>query len=239
MAEPRGLIDGKVGESLFHQPLSRYFRENAVPELFRKVEGVDDERLLAIITALIVENRLESCLQALMPRYATLSQSNETTFSAKIRILEALNLVPLLLTEEAHLIRKIRNAFAHDLEKLRLDELEPELTRKLTNAARRAYAGKTNSPTTDVREAFQQVSFHCIIGFDLYGDNIAALNEKIRKAQFVSDLEADVKARNDRVLAEALSHPPIGTEQQGDLLVTRYPGGLAVVSNASSDDDAV
>lgn len=66
----RALTEGMPGESLFWSgmlDLSTY--ENELPELFRKVKGMSDHRLLAIVTALIVEDRV-SCLLSTL--FATL-----------------------------------------------------------------------------------------------------------------------------------------------------------------------
>ena len=97
----RALADGVPGESLFFHPFLVYFPQSDVPDLFKKAEGVSDDRLLAVVTALIVENRIEKCLRAFMPKFEKLSNSK---FWLKVRLLEALNFVPQLVIEEADLL---------------------------------------------------------------------------------------------------------------------------------------
>lgn len=47
------IFDGPEGESLFKQPVLPIFRQNPLPELFKKAEQSDD-RLMALLTALVV-----------------------------------------------------------------------------------------------------------------------------------------------------------------------------------------
>jgi hypothetical protein len=59
-----GLFSGKKGESLFSEPLLRFFRENPLPELYRKYEnsvGPDVlEPLLTTTMALFVDEQCSS-----------------------------------------------------------------------------------------------------------------------------------------------------------------------------------
>jgi hypothetical protein len=55
-----GLVSGQPDKSLFSEPLTRFFRENTIPELLNKTSNAKNDRLLAIVSALIVENRLVS-----------------------------------------------------------------------------------------------------------------------------------------------------------------------------------
>src|SRR5438046_1164518 len=113
----RGIFEGRPGESLFTKPFIRYVFENELPALFQKVEGMHDHRLLSIVTALIIENRVDKLLSAFLPRYGRLLAAREYSFSMKINTLEALAFIPPLLTAVAHCLRKVRNEFAHHLDR--------------------------------------------------------------------------------------------------------------------------
>src|ERR1700687_1436110 len=85
-----GLFSGKKGETIFSEPLLTFFRHNPLPELFQQTEGLKDDRLLAIVTALIVEDRIDAVLGSFLPRYVRLTEKTEFTFSMKIALVEAL-----------------------------------------------------------------------------------------------------------------------------------------------------
>src|SRR5205823_8013232 len=110
----RGIVSGPEGDTLFCDPFIALMRPNELPALFQYVEGLNDHRLLALVTALIVEERLDKILRAFCLRYERLTDQSEFTFSLKIRMLEALAFVPQSITEAAHVIRGVRNQFAHN-----------------------------------------------------------------------------------------------------------------------------
>src|ERR1043166_9666104 len=89
-----GFVSGPQGESLFTEPLIRFFRENPLPEFFSKTADLKDDRLLAIVTALIVEDRVDAALQSFLPRYARLTSASDFTFSMKIALMESFAFIP-------------------------------------------------------------------------------------------------------------------------------------------------
>src|SRR5260370_4607560 len=103
------LVDGPAGDSLFSQPAHLHFRHNPLPDLFKKTEGLNDDRLFAIVTALVVEDRLDVLLAAFLPRYKRLTDAADCTFSVKIALLEAVAFIPTKIAGAATLIRQIRN----------------------------------------------------------------------------------------------------------------------------------
>ena len=62
----RGLVDGLPGESLFSRPFSSVFRDSDLQPLLKKVKETADDRLEAIVRALVVENRVDSPQQAFL-----------------------------------------------------------------------------------------------------------------------------------------------------------------------------
>jgi hypothetical protein len=63
----------------------RFFRHNPLPALFQKTEALDDDRLLAIVTALVLETRVDEAARAIAPRYARLGEADQFTFSLKLQ----------------------------------------------------------------------------------------------------------------------------------------------------------
>ncbi|WP_143393977.1 hypothetical protein [Fimbriiglobus ruber] len=197
-----GLIEGPPGESLFHQPMSDYFRHNELPELFKKIEGMNDDRLLSIVTALIIEERLDKMLALFFPRYAVYNDVPEFSFSMKIRLLEATNFVPHLITAAAHCIRVIRNEFAHNLLKASFEEINPKIQSRLRGIVHAAYA-VLEQPTIDSETevlplgvAYRRLSFFCIVGINSYAVNLRVLHDHIRDPNLINKLHHETLMEN-------------------------------------------
>jgi Domain of unknown function (DUF4145) len=202
MAEPesqqRGLIEGKPGESLFWRGMLVIPRANELPGLFNRVMGLNDHRLLAIVTALLVENRVDRILSAFMPRYSKLEDADDYSFSTKISVLEALNFIPPLITRAAHCLRVIRNEFAHHLEKTRFSELDEKFLNRLKGIQVAAYGG-TDPPgqgENHLSEIFQAVSTFCIVGLNHYTLHVTVLREHISQPSFIESLHEAAKTKS-------------------------------------------
>ncbi|MEH2419750.1 MAG: DUF4145 domain-containing protein [Nostoc sp.] len=237
--EVRGLCDGKLGDSLFRKPFHHFLRKNELPELFNKVEGVNEHRLLAIITALLIETRLDNLLGLFLPRYSKLLNASNFTFSMKINLLEALNFVPPSITTSAHCLRKIRNEFAHDLSKVDFSSIEEPLKRSLRSLCENAYRGK-ETPVLGERplfDAFKQLSFFYIVGLDAYTINRKVLRDEISREDFINNLDQLVKDMNDSTIKQIMSQSPASTEIQGNLLIERYERGVVKISSIEQPED--
>jgi len=89
-------------------------------EQFRQEFTNADDRSCALLGAAYLDHCLELLLlRALVKCEATDNLLGETnplgTFSAKIKMAFSLNLIPLVIFQDLEVIRKIRNAFAHQL----------------------------------------------------------------------------------------------------------------------------
>jgi hypothetical protein len=225
MTEQRGWIDGTPGECLFHRPYPSLFRENPVPDLFRKLDGINDDRLTAVVTALIVEDRLDHLLSRFMPRYRKLADAEQCTFSLKIRLLEALNLVPARITAMADCLRQIRNEFAHDLATTTFDGLPSKLRDRIVGL-RNDICLRSDGPAPSLSHAIDNLRFFCVLALDLYSVNVQALREAITDKAFLDELRRVIDERGESQLKEVVSKPPMSIERHGDTTVTRYEGGV-------------
>lgn len=237
--EVRGLFDGKFGDSLFKKPFHHFLSENELPELFKKVEGMNDHRLLAIVTALLIETRADKALGLFLPGYSKLLSANGFTFSMKISLLEALKFVPPSITTSAHCLRKIRNEFAHDLSKVDFSSIDEKLQRSLRSLREDAYRGKETyfSGERPFFDAFKQLSFFCIAGLDLYTVNIKVLRDEISREDFINNLDQRVKDMNDNTINQIMSQSPASTELQDNLLIERYERGVVKISSIEQPKD--
>lgn len=199
----RGLADGKPGESLFHRSFINLGRENELPELFKKVEGMNDDRLLAITSALIVENRIDKMLAAFLPGYSRQLESNaDFSFSMKISLLKALNFIPPLILSAADCIRKTRNEFAHQLKKTAFSHINMSILNGLEGIVSDAYRGVTTSPPipppASARDRFERLTFFCVVSLDCYIVNVEALRKSISEPSFAEGLELATRQRNSQ-----------------------------------------
>lgn len=117
-------IDGKRGDSLLHtietnvinsEEFEKSLEEKYVT-IVHRYSDIEDDRLLALIGGLIVENELDDFLSVWIPGYNTFKKDRDFTFNLKIELAKALHLIPNHIINSIHPIRKIRNIFAHNLE---------------------------------------------------------------------------------------------------------------------------
>ena len=241
-----GLISGPPGETVFSEPVLRYFRHNPLPELLRKTEKLEDERLLAIVTALIVEDRLDTALESFIPKYKRLLEKGDFTFSVKIALLESLALVPVRITRAADVIRRVRNEFAHHLEFERLDQLKEGLLRDikgLRSAVHAQFGPEDARPRASMLEEFKSLSFFVILGLDAYSENLAYLRKRIASEEFVRDLYTSVGRENEAEMQAVLTKGPVSVEVRDGQRIERYEKGVVQISVADAalgtDSDAV
>ncbi len=224
-----GLISGHEGESLFIEPLLRYFRHNPLPELFNKTEQLKDDRLLAIVTALIVEDRLDATLRSFLPRYSRLTTATDFTFSMKIALAEALAFIPTKILSAATVLRKIRNEFAHHLELDSFVQLQASLIAGLKNLRSEAYGvfgADERKPKATFLEEYKSVAFFCIVGLDAYQENLSYLRSYIERPEFVEALLKSSAAENETEMRAVLSHPPLSVELRDGHRIEKYPKGV-------------
>jgi hypothetical protein len=219
----KGILAGPEGDTLFSQPFVT-LRPNEFPLLFQKVQGLNDHRLLALVTALVVEERLDKLLATFCPRYERLRKQDDFTFSLKIRVLEALSLIPVSITTACHIIRSIRNDFAHnlnltcfsDLKKgtiARVEGLLQSVDPKLVNPIRSRDGLSTN---------YRHLSLLAIVGVDLYAVNVETLRKSIREPAFVSSLQDDTMQEFKRRMQESRARGAKQVAKQGNKWAIQY-----------------
>lgn len=114
-------LDGKKGESLFYHPffmeiLATDENAKSLIDQYRYIidryHKIEDERLMAIIGYLIVEEALDTFLSAWLEDYNKIS--NGLSFYRKESLAVSLKLIPKKILEAIEPVRLIRNYFAHD-----------------------------------------------------------------------------------------------------------------------------
>jgi hypothetical protein len=220
---------GKEGESLFTKPLFRFFAENPLPELYRKTGSLNDDRLLAIVTALIVEDRIDAALGSFLPRYRKLAENTDFTFSMKIALCEALGQIPPSILSAANTLRKIRNEFAHNLDITSFDGIKDSLMKALITLRANVYGAVTDSlrePKSSLVEEYKAVAFFCISGLEAYRQNMAYLARHISTPEFIESLHKKCDEENQTELKAVLAEKPISVEMVDGHRIERYSKGV-------------
>jgi hypothetical protein len=228
-ASNAGLFSGHKGESLFTEPLLIYFRHNPLPELFLKIQGMNDDRLLAITTALIVEERLDALLSSFLPKYPRLKKADGFTFAMKISLAEALALIPPEILRAASIIRKIRNEFAHQLEIDSFKQLKESLVDPLKSLRSDVYGvlgEDQRKPLGTLLEEYNAAAFFCIAGLDFYRENVAYLRSSIERPAFIESLVKQSRAENEAELQAAFAEAPVKVEIHNGQRTEVYPKGV-------------
>ncbi len=231
----KGIFDGVEKTAFFSKPVLVICRENDLPELFQRVDGLDDHRLLAVVTALLIENRLDKILKLLLPKYSKLTDQTAFTFSMKIRMLEAFNLIPQQLLEAAHILRKIRNEFAHNLEITTFDQIGSKFQKSLKNFRNKAYKNREKTEqyeqaNSDLHHSFKQVSFYCIAGLDVYQPNIDEFNSIIRSESLHNQIYINANKLQDEITQKILGMTPGEVHTIGDYTIHKITDEKSTVS---------
>lgn len=116
-------IEGKKGNSLFYRTIIHAVNQENFKNIQEKLdsylkeyEKISDDRALAIIGALIIENELDNFLAEWIKIYSYLKNNKDLSFSFKVDLVISLKLIPRKILNAIEPIRKIRNVFAHNLD---------------------------------------------------------------------------------------------------------------------------
>ena len=200
----KGFFDGEKGKSLWEFPLMKIGSGSRMEEILSHTKNVDDDRILSLLTALLVENRVEHILSELLPNFKALLENTDFTFSMKLRLLEAFNIIPIQLIRSADIIRKIRNAFAHEITIRKFEDLDKKLLSKLTSYREYIYQGKeTKEQQTEHKDSYfksyKSLSWYCMIGLDSYIENAEAFANKIYSTDFVESIYQENDVVNNQI----------------------------------------
>jgi len=217
-----GLISGIKGESVFHEPLMRFFIDNPIPELLSKTANLQDDRLLAVVTMLVVEDRLDKALHSFLPKY----DPKAFTFARKIKLMNALALIPNKIIEAANLFGNIRNAFAHNLQIDSFDRLEGHLIQQVRELGSSVNPVPNKPPGRTFIEDFKFLSFFCVVGLESYSANLSYLRAHISTPDFIDALFKKNEAENLDRMNAITAKEPIKVQIVDGHVVKQYEGNV-------------
>jgi hypothetical protein len=187
-------IQGPPGESVFCHLVvwcitaeSLEILQTELNDQFVHVRDANDDRLLALVSALVVENAVDGLLSALMPGYTALRNRMDITFSMRIQIAKAMRIIPSRILGCADFVRRVRNMFAHNLSIKSFDQLEPcELQSMMDRLSQYDPDLLTDKSHAEV---FEQLVVWTAVALRAYSLQVAALGEFVRTEEFMSGLK--------------------------------------------------
>jgi predicted nucleic-acid-binding Zn-ribbon protein len=192
-------IQGVQGESVFYSVM--YFcaspgtvtgLQQRIDKTLEYVQGLNDDRLLILIGALLVENAVHELLASIMPGYRSLQSNRDFTFSMQIEIAKALKLIPGKILNSADFVRKLRNEFVHNLA---VDSFEKLPSSKLQSLQDRLRDFGPEVIEDDAR-AFRRLVLWVVVGLHVYTLHTSLLNEFVRDKDLLKNLESFANQEN-------------------------------------------
>lgn len=187
-------VEGQRGDSIFYQFKTWCLPPETVIKLQVKLDSdlihvkeLNDDRLLVLIGALLVENSVDELLSAIMPGYKSLRDNRDFTFSMRIEIARALQLIPSRILSCADFIRKVRNEFAHNLSIDSFSELNPSYLSSLRGRLREF---TKDQPEKSDAESFKGLVFLTALGIYGYNFHVEMLAKFLRDSSFIEALHA-------------------------------------------------
>lgn len=193
------------GESLFDSVDMKLMKSDSeeVKKIRKKLEktlerykSASDDRALALVCALAIENELDAVLKAWIPTYKILLEEKGFDFSSKINLAKALKLIPGKILNGIEPIKKIRNMFAHnlDIETFKMiEEADKELIASVHNKMKTFIPDwKESNP----RLAIFELTVLIVLGLHLYSKKIEILNKHIRKRENLEKIMDEAMNKN-------------------------------------------
>jgi len=195
-------IEGKKGESLFYRPLIWGLEKDLkllraqYTEYERLIIEAKEERLLALVGAMSMEEALDLFLRSYIPGYRKLEkQHREFTPYVKIQLARSLKIIPAHIFDAADLVRDIRNKFAHNLRISRFEALKSEIKDNLRQKHGAFYPKDINIDLS-LAEIFHKVVDGVILGLEIYASNLKIAKDYIHSGDFVKELGKRVKGES-------------------------------------------
>ena len=89
--------------------------------------SLTNQRAYILVCAVAIEDKLYTILKSLLPSIKFLDEDNNLSFSFKINLLKSFEFCHPNVINYLHLLRKIRNQYAHNMSVLNLETLPKEL----------------------------------------------------------------------------------------------------------------
>ena len=184
-------FEGPEGETIFRRfvdgclPLEwEPVVQAEVDEVFAHLDSKDD-RAVAVVGALVIEDSVNQLAAAHVPGYKSLAENRDFSLSMRIELARALRLCPSRLLGAADTVRTIRNDFAHKLAVKTFDGCKREHLESARDHVRQIQpamvVGKTN------REIFTSLVSMVRLALRGYSFHVERLNQYVREEKAFRD----------------------------------------------------
>lgn len=154
-----------------------------------------DDRLFALVADLLVGNVIDSYLSEIMPTYKKkLANNKEFTLFLRIAVAEQLRLSPARYFRGAYIINRVRNEFAHNLEKKTFEDLKLSTREEIKNVLI-VYANPCPNPKNTLQENFTSLVNQTISTLIAFSKHVRSLNSYLRDEVFYYNLIAYCQKR--------------------------------------------
>lgn len=184
-------IEGPPGESVFRRLVEWLFPFDRMPELQKELDDywahykdLADERAVALVGALCVEDSLDRMINAFFPASKILHENRDFTFSLKIDIVKACKIMPSRILRDCDRIRKLRNDFAHDL---RLKAFSDYENFQAVDQAIKEYQASYDLNVSPRKRFEDLVAFVCV-ALNMYTTHVQIMRKFLESADFMKAL---------------------------------------------------
>jgi len=164
-------------------------------QAIKHLEGVEDDRAIILVCALLLENSVDTCLKAVGPKYHQIEKDRDVTFSMKTRVLKVLCLVPPKLIDGIWPIRKIRNEFAHTLSIRSFDQVNAKLFQALDTQRQGIFTNFRANASR--RDAVIEMTKAILMGLQVFRLHLDMLRRLLKTAEFHNLFEKFCKVTSD------------------------------------------
>jgi hypothetical protein len=191
-------IEGEKGKSLFYLPVKQVVEEDVerISEQYKRyselVEKAKEERLLAVLGALSVEEALDLFLGAWIIDYVRLEKQRDFTFYLKIELLRSLRIIPIHILDAVTLINSVRNKFAHEIKIDCFDSLDNG-TKEILKQKHKMFFPKDKDTSITVKKMFIAIVEGVLIALGIYTTHVKFARNYIYSEDFIKKLDEYIK----------------------------------------------
>jgi hypothetical protein len=140
--------------------------------------------------------------------------------------------------QAADLLRRVRNEFAHNIERDQLEQVEEGLRAAMAQRVHELY-GDQPPYSTSAREMFKALTFVALAGFQAYKSNLSILREKLEEGSLVGQLKEECHKRFISGIEATTGQSPLRIEERAGWRATYYDKGIVSIEPTNPDGPPV
>lgn len=154
-----------------------------IDEFMHKYAIMKDDRAMALVGGILLENYLDNFLRSIVPKY----KSKRYTFQRKIDLAKSLCLIEPDMFNCLFRLKEIRNDFAHDLEMWSFNDVEDSKIQLLKDYSYNIFG--ISIYKHDKAGVFKTTTTNLALFLESYTRHVNLLNNFIRSEQFHESLQ--------------------------------------------------